>query len=108
MSEDPFYCGETFEKVEEVIPRKKHWRIRTLAEFPGNRRPDGWNESHMDYLYGQKIDAHITDESREEASFVDDATWDCRYVRVYSAHGENGGVWNIQWHWIIFDYMKED
>ena len=107
MSDDPFYCGETFEKVEEVIPRKKYWRIKTFAEF-GNRHPEGWNFKYMNYLYGQEIDAHITASSRVGASFVDDTTWDCQDVRVESANGENGGVWYIEKEWITYDYMKED
>ena len=106
MIEDPFYCGETFEKVEEVITRKKHWRIKTFAEF-GNRKPDGWNSDYMNYLYGQEIDAHITTESRREKSFIDDATWTCKNVQVESANGENGGVWYIQRQWITYDYMED-
>ena len=64
MSEDPFYCGETFEKVEEVIPREKIWRVKTEEEFKECYRfdsmadvPKGWNlEGHMSFLYGKPLD----------------------------------------------------
>jgi len=73
MSEDPFYCGETFEKVEEVIPRDKIWRVKTEEEFRKAHdldygMPRGWNaEGMMSFLYGKPLDEIFKVKSNEQS-----------------------------------------
>jgi hypothetical protein len=121
MSEDPFYCGETFEKVEEVSPREKIWRVKTEKEFDEcgdlyQGIPSRWNdEGLMSFLYGKTLDEIFHPSANRNGSldhykelFMDDGR-----PTVYTIVGEDyrkayprgdRSRWNLSHKDFTFDY----